>query len=429
MKKLLTLTTVSLILSSAPALPSDQKLLEELEALKHRVEVLEQKLKERDENQQKIAEEVNELKEKLENLEIHGGVTLYYQGATVDKIDNQNFSNPSGTGYSADLELTFKPHENGEFYMRLHGGEGTGADENLADNLFANVNTIADDNPEDNTFRVLEAYYTHEFLEGKLSLTIGKTEPLAFVDNNEFANDEVSQFVGKPFVNNPIIDGEDEYAPLIAATISPIENVEISALIQSNQSTGITWNGSEWVEKEKSVYDNVFDNPFYAIQLKYSLNLNGLPGNYRVYFWDDSADHIKIGQTTDNRNKKPSTDDGWGIGISIDQMITDKVGLFARASWANDEVYEVEQFYSIGASINGLIPSRPNDTLGFGIAALIPNDKLENDDTEYHFESYYRFQLSENLAVTPDVQYIVNPHGNSDNDNIFAGMVRAEFSF
>ena len=64
-----------------------------------------------------------------------------------------------------------------------------------------------------------------------------------------------------------------------------------------------------------------------------------------------------------------------------------------------------------------------------GVAALIPNDKLKNDDTEYHFEAYYRMALSNNFFVTPDLQYVVNPHGNSDNDNIFAGMVRAEFSF
>ena len=54
---------------------------------------------------------------------------------------------------------------------------------------------------------------------------------------------------------------------------------------------------------------------------------------------------------------------------------------------------------------------------------------MQNDDTEYHFEGYYRFQISENFAITPDLQYVVNPHGDSDNDDIFAGMIRAEFSF
>ncbi len=429
MKKALGMVAAALLLNSLPASADDEALRRELEELKQRIEQLEKKLAEKNEKETEIAKEISKIREKLESFELHGGVVGYYQGADVDEIDNRNFSNPSGSGYVADLELSFKPHENGEFYMRLHAGEGTGADKDLADNLFANLNTIADDNPDDNTFNLLEAYYTHQLFDGKLSLTVGKTEPLAFIDDNEFANDEAVQFVGKPFVNNPIIDGEDEYAPLIAITFSPIENFEISALVQSNQSTGIEWDGKEWVAKEKSVYDDIFDNPFYALQLKYSAEFNGLPGNYRLYFWDDSADHIKIDEPVNSKTNKSSTDDGWGVGISLDQKITENVGIFARAAFANDEVYEVEQFYSFGASINGLIPSRPDDTLGLGIAAVIPNNEMQNDDTEYHLEGYYRFQISENFAITPDLQYVVNPHGDSDNDDIFAGMIRAEFSF
>jgi cell division septum initiation protein DivIVA len=427
MRKALGVVTATLFLSSLPALADDEAFKRELELLKQRIEQLEKKLAEKNQKETEIAKEVSEIREKLESFELHGGVVGYYQGAAVNKIDGEKFSNPSGVGYVADLELTFKPSENGEFYMRLHGGEGKGADEI---NAFANLNTLADDNPENEaTFKLLEAYYTHEFLDGKLLLSIGKTEPPVFIDDNEFANDEYSQFVGKPFVNNPIIDGEFQFAPIIGVVFSPTEQFEIAAVVQSNEQTGISWDGTEWVVNEKSLYDNVFDNPFYAVQLKYSPEINGLPGNYRIYFWNDSAEHIKVGQPTDNPAIKPSTDEGWGVGISLDQKLTENAGIFARVAFANDEVYEVEQFYSFGASINGLIPSRPDDTLGLGIAALIPNDKLENDDTEYHFEGYYRVQISENFAITPDVQYVVNPHGNSSNDNIFAGMIKAEFSF
>ena len=50
--------------------------------------------------------------------EIHGGVVLYYQGAHFTP-------SPSGTGYVADFEISFKPTKKGEFYMRLHAGEGS----------------------------------------------------------------------------------------------------------------------------------------------------------------------------------------------------------------------------------------------------------------------------------------------------------------
>ena len=216
---------------------------------------------------------------------------------------------------------------------------------------------------------------------------------------------------------------------MVGITFTPADGFEIDAVIQSNDTAGITYDGNEWVQREKSIYDDVFDQPFYAVQLKYSPEFNGLKGNYRLYFWNDSADHIKIGEPTNNPNRKPGTEDGWGVGVSFDQQIAENVGVFFRAAYGNKDVYEVEKFVSLGTSVNGLIESRPNDTLGIGVAALIPNDKLKNDDTEYHFEAYYRMALSDNFFITPDVQYVINPHGNSDNDNIFAGMVRAEFSF
>jgi carbohydrate-selective porin OprB len=39
------------------------------------------------------------------------------------------------------------------------------------------------------------------------------------------------------------------------------------------------------------------------------------------------------------------------------------------------------------------------------------------------------FRISEYLSVTPDLQYVINPLGNSHNDDVFAGMLRAYLSF
>ncbi|SMP11829.1 Carbohydrate-selective porin OprB [Desulfurobacterium pacificum] len=361
-------------------------------------------------------------------VEFHGDATLYYQGAKVGDINNVNIPDPSGTGYTADLELSFNPDKNGEFYTRVHAGDGTGADkifDYAEDALFANLNTLADDNPEGKTFEILELYYSHSFLNGKLQLTVGKTEPFAFIDDNEYANDEVSQFVGKPFVNNPILDPEDFFAPLIAAQVTLSENLSFTALVQSNQQTTIYWNSDDkqWEVREKSEYDNVFDKPFLAAQLNYSTE----NGNYRFYIWDNTADHIKLGETTDNPNAKPDTEQGWGAGISIDQKITDKIGIFGRASYANRNVYAFNKFVSAGISINS--PFNRGNTLSAGVAAIIPSSKFENDDTEWHFETYYDIKVSENFHIMPDIQYVVNPNGSSNNDSIFAGMVKMVFTF
>ena len=56
-------------------------------------------------------------------------------------------------------------------------------------------------------------------------------------------------------------------------------------------------------------------------------------------------------------------------------------------------------------------------------------DRYTQNDPEYHLEVYYRIAVTENLAFSPDIQYVWNPGGDSSNDGIFAGMIRGEFNF
>jgi carbohydrate-selective porin OprB len=118
-----------------------------------------------------------------------------------------------------------------------------------------------------------------------------------------------------------------------------------------------------------------------------------------------------------------------GVGLSLDQQVTEWLGLFARIAYSDKNAYDVDWFWSAGANLKGLIPSRDKDELGIGIAGLKGSVGPDNDGTEFHTEVYYRIVLTKNFAVSPDIQYVTNPQGNSHNDGVFAGMLRLEFSF
>jgi carbohydrate-selective porin OprB len=416
------------------ALASDGDLRKELEELKERVKKLEAQLEEKEQGQKEEigtrGAELEAIKKGLEErfgtLAIHGSVVGYWQGANEPEIGGEEFRSSNGAGYTADLELTFRPTERGEFFMRLHAGEGDGADKDLksAGALFANLNTLDDDNPEGQFMDLLEAFYTQRFLEGKGYVSIGKTHSAVFIDNNAYANDEKTQFVGKPFVNNPVLNSEDEYAPLVAIGVSPLENLSLVGLVISSSHGG-----------DKSVWNNVQDQPFLAAQLTFSPKIGDRPGHYRVYAWDATYDHPDL---TDPDTEKP----GWGLGLSLEQEISEQAGVFARFAYNNKEVYPVEWFWSAGTHLKGLLHGRDEDELGVGIAGLIANSNLnkatadtgflltgDNEGTEYHLEAYYRIRISEYLSVTPDVQYVIDPLGNSHNDDVFAAMLRAHLSF
>ena len=228
---------------------------------------------------------------------------LYYQGSEAGELDGLHADSPSGAGFTVDLELTWKPAlplaEDGEFYVRIHAGDGTGADRTgngdikPADVLLANLNTIADDNSDgnDTSLQLLEAHYTHDFFDEKLSITGGKAEQLGFLDDNAFANDEGKQFVGKPFVNNSVLDSENEYTPLIGVKFQPLDLVSLSLVGASTSRPYVE--GTPIENTSKSKYDNVFSTPFLGSQLKVSPKFGKMEGNYRFYGWYAGYNHSK----------------------------------------------------------------------------------------------------------------------------------------
>lgn len=448
MKKCLRILMALLFITAlnSRALADNAQILKEIQSLKERIEELEEKLEEQESLSKRqaakteagIEDKIGEaLEERFGTLEIHGGAVLYYQDSATDELNGEKADSPSGAGLAADLELTWKPAlpvvEDGSFYVRIHAGDGTGADRSgggrikPAEVLLANLNTIADDNTDGNDtgLDLVEAHYTHNFFDETLSVTAGKAKNLLFLDGNAFANNERQQFVGKPFVNNSVLDSESEYTPLVGGEFKASERFAFSVVATSTSRPNVE--GTPLEHTAKSKYDNAFSTPFLGSQLTVSPKFGELEGNYRLYGWYAGYDHSRLDKTRDPIDGKK--DKGWGVGISADQRVTEAIGLFGRFGWNNEDVYVVKWEASGGVNLKGLIPGRDEDAMGLGFAWLAPAHRYDPNDPECHLELYYRIAVTENLAFTPDLQYVWNPGGDSDNDGVFAGMVRAEFNF
>ncbi len=59
-----------------------------------------------------------------------------------------------------------------------------------------------------------------------------------------------------------------------------------------------------------------------------------------------------------------------------------------------------------------------------GAASLPPNRA-----TPYHLEAYYRFQVNDNMSITPGAFVLFNPDGNSNNNTTAVGVLRTTFTF
>ena len=80
---------------------------------------------------------------------------------------------------------------------------------------------------------------------------------------------------------------------------------------------------------------------------------------------------------------------------------------------------------------------KEGNLLGFVLGREPYLDKLEaagnlgsfRNDTSWHLEGFYKYQLTDNISVTPGVVWITNPNQDKGNDDIIIGTVRTTFSF
>jgi hypothetical protein len=50
-------------------------------------------------------------------------------------------------------------------------------------------------------------------------------------------------------------------------------------------------------------------------------------------------------------------------------------------------------------------------------------------DTSAHVEAFYRFQVNDNISITPGVWLLVNPENDSRNDTQWVWLLRTGFNF
>ncbi|NJK37907.1 MAG: iron uptake porin [Oscillatoriales cyanobacterium RM2_1_1] len=127
------------------------------------------------------------------------------------------------------------------------------------------------------------------------------------------------------------------------------------------------------------------------------------------------------------------------LGAQANWGITDwfQLGGWFGVAWANQQDSNVDREATI---LNWAVTLAFPDVLKEGdlggiLVGMPPKvvehdvSNLEDEDTSIHIEAFYRFQLSEYIAVTPGFFIVTSPDHNSENDTIFVGTLRTQFRF
>ena len=113
-----------------------------------------------------------------------------------------------------------------------------------------------------------------------------------------------------------------------------------------------------------------------------------------------------------------------GFGLSFDWYVTDKIGVFARATvkdnqpGADNHPNQVESDWQVGLAFFGPIPSRPDDQAGVAVGyikgpidAIIPGAPKNHETV---IEIYYTYMMANGkIQVSPEAQFIIDPGGGT----------------
>lgn len=332
-------------------------------------------------------------------IELAGGITTITQrssGANRIYAPDGRYSQNS---WSFDLELSMPASRHGKFYSLHEAGINAGIDESLPS--FSGFN---DDANDDSHFKTTEIWYEFGKNEKLPRFRIGKVDFSSDFDSNSYANCEVEQFISGSFVNNLTLEFPEKY--------------EIGAILWMPFANKFEF-GAGAIDK------------FSIFELVFRSEIAGRKGNYRAYRWFNQFDHQNL------TNPLDSAADNDGYGISFDQEVTDRVGIFARYGRQRDEVAEMDMAWSLGCQCSAPFNNRKQDVVGlaYGQAAFGSTGrdiaKLAGIDIndEHHLELYYSFKVKEGFQITPAAQWIRNANGNTANGDAWIFGLRSQISF
>jgi high affinity Mn2+ porin len=285
----------------------------------------------------------------------------------------------------------------------------------------------------------------------RLVFTVGKFAVTDVFDTNKYAHDSRSDFMNWALIDT----GTFDYA---------------------SDAWGFTYGAAaEWYQGDWTVRGGVFDlsivpnstelDPQFSqfqwlgeIERRYQLW--GQPGKLAVTgflsrgrmgsFEDAIALAAVTGGPADIAAVRRYNSRG-GISVNLEQQITEELGLFARAGFANGDIepYEftdIDRTVAAGLALAGKSWGRPDDTVGLagvingitgvheaflndgGLGILVGDGMLPHPGLEHIVEAYYQLPVSY-FKLTLDYQLIVNPAYNTDRGpaSVVSARVHAQF--
>lgn len=168
-----------------------------------------------------------------------------------------------------------------------------------------------------------------------------------------------------------------------------------------------------------------FDTFFNDFETIKNIDIHWTPKREDLFF---NNTHITFWQI--DEAEEAGTNSGYGVAVSFTRAADNKFLPFIRGGWSKDGGSILEASLSVGFGY------QDQDVSGAGLLGIGLNWGRPNEDTfgvelddQYTAEVFYRWQILQDLELTPSIQLLVDPALNPDEDLITVVGLRARVVF
>ncbi|MDR3281825.1 MAG: carbohydrate porin [Endomicrobium sp.] len=365
-------------------------------------------------------------------FQISGGASFILQA--TPKLNNKKEGTESANSATYSFDLIFRKDfkNDGRVLLNFAGGDGNGLSGENKLSTYSETNADVDKTVNSKggyvKTKITKLFFEKPFFDSRLTVAFGKMGFFTYFANNNYAGDENKQFITGLFVKDPLIETPGQHVALRLNYIAS-EKVNIDYAYYTTR-----------VDQFDAKGVNVLQTTYKAFK----------NGNYRIYVWKNNKEHFSF-----NSGNKSGI---YGIGLSADQTINKKIGVFARVGYKKPSVgtkknadktsrdnfefnLPTSLMWSLGTQFKSPCRLRMNDMVGLAIGQIYGSSKAKHAnlgidsnykaDAETQIELYYNFMLSKLITLTPILQCFIKPQGGNakTNDKILIYGIKTYFNF
>ena len=250
-------------------------------------------------------------------------------------------------------------------------------------------------------YGVTNLFWKQYLFDRDLVFAIGKIDVTDFIDVYGLIN-PLMHFINLGFSTNPTIAVPNQGLGVAAAAMLTEHLYMQGGFSDANGQPTLAG------------FDTFFEDNEYFSYIELGLTSS----RDRIYL-----DNIHATLWHTNARQKAGTPEGWGVAITAEKFYGDKWLPFFRFGYSDGDAALMQTTFSTGLGLR----RRNNDVAGIGVSFGKPADGTLRD--QFTSECFYRFQLTQFLAVTPDIQLIGNPSLDPSEDvlALFGVRLRAAF--